>query len=134
MNRYIIFQSLILFSFFLIFTSGRRLYYDELNDDSITRVSKTDEEDSESFQAALADLLGDDNNDGDDQKENASFDSYEEKLFHQRSVFPSFRGSTTISPDMRQAIMEMFQKAIDQGWKPNLKYHAPGTRFGRHRR
>ncbi|CAF3262295.1 unnamed protein product [Rotaria socialis] len=134
MNRYIIVHSLILFSFFLIFTSGRPLYYDELNDDSITRVSTTDEEDSENFQAALAALFGDDNNDEDDQKENASFDSYEEKKFHQRSAFPTFHGSTTISPDMRQAIMEFIQKAIDQRWKADLKYHAPGTRFGRHRR
>jgi hypothetical protein len=39
-----------------------------------------------------------------------------------------------MSPHTRQAIMDILQKAIDQGWRPSLKHYIPGTRFGRHGR
>lgn len=61
-----------------------------------------------------------------------SYDSYEERQFYQRGLFTSSHPSRTISPHTRQAIIDILQKAIDQGWRPGLKHHIPATRFGRH--
>ncbi len=65
---------------------------------------------------------------------NESYDSYEEKQFHQRGLFSSSHASHTISAHTRQAIIDILQKAFDQGWRPHLKHYIPATRFGRHRR
>jgi hypothetical protein len=55
--------------------------------------------------------------------------SYEEKEFHQRSIF-----STSSPSQTRQQIIDLLRQAYNQGWKPNLKHYMPATRFGRHRR
>lgn len=63
-----------------------------------------------------------------------SADSYEERQFHQRSLHSSSHSPPlTISAQTRQALIDLFQKAYDKGWRPNLKHHIPATRFGRHR-
>ncbi len=84
----------------------------------------------------LSDLINDENDENDDDsvRDNQSFDSYEENEFHERSIFSTSRPSHTISAHTRQAIIDILQKAFDQGWRPNLKHYIPATRFGRHRR
>lgn len=69
-----------------------------------------------------------------DDFKHESVDSYEERLFHERSLHSSSRAPRTISAQTRQALIDIIQKAYDQGWRPNLKHYIPATRFGRHRR
>jgi hypothetical protein len=69
-----------------------------------------------------------------DDDSNQSYDSYEERKFHQRGLFSTSRASHTISTHTRQAIIAILQKAYEQGWRPSLKHYIPATRFGRHRR
>lgn len=90
----------------------------------------------EYLKSELAKLINDDDNGNDDDADygNGSVDSQEEKEFHGRSVLTSSKASNTLSPDTRQAILDILQKALDQGWRPNLKHYIPATRFGRHRR
>ena len=73
-------------------------------------------------------------NDGFYQTDDRTYDSYEEREFYQRALSSSSHASRTISPHTRQAIIDLLQKALDQGWRPNLKHYIPATRFGRHRR
>ncbi|CAF2312190.1 unnamed protein product [Rotaria sp. Silwood2] len=110
--------------------SGRALYYDELNEDTNTKLTSSEEED---FKSQLSNILNDNDDDIDDNND-LSFDSYEEKKFHQRQISSDSQDSNTVSPHTREAIMDILQKAFDQGWRPNLKHYIPATRFGRHRR
>ncbi|CAF0801393.1 unnamed protein product [Rotaria sp. Silwood1] len=127
MNNYFTFP-IILISFLLItLISGRAIYYDELNDDDNTKPTSSDEED---YKSKLLNIVNDDDNDINDN--DISFDSSEEKKFHQRQIVTRSEESNTVSPHTREAIMDLLQKAFDQGWRPNLKHYIPATRFGRH--
>ncbi|CAF0724985.1 unnamed protein product [Rotaria sp. Silwood1] len=127
MNNYFTFP-IILISFLLItLISGRAIYYDELNDDDNTKPTSSDEED---YKSKLLNIVNDDDNDINDN--DISFDSNEEKKFHQRQIVTRSEESNTVSPHTREAIMDLLQKAFDQGWRPNLKHYIPATRFGRH--
>jgi len=86
-------------------------------------------QETQGLESKLSNLLIDDYDD-----DSLSYDSYEERKFHQRALFSSSRPSHTIPAHTRQAIIDILQKAFDQGWRPNLKHYIPGTRFGRHRR
>jgi len=110
--------------FFLLTANvvGRAVYYDDLETFS--------SEEAQDLETRLPNMLFDSNN-GD-----FSYDSYEEKKFHQRVLSSSSKPSHTMSAQTRQVIVDILQEAIDQGWKPNpeLKHYIPATRFGRHRR
>ena len=80
----------------------------------------------------LADILYEDYN-SDDNNNNDEFDSYEERKFHERSLFSTKRPAHYISAQTRQALIDILQKAVDLGWQPRLKHYIPSTRFGRHR-
>lgn len=69
-----------------------------------------------------------------DNSKEDSADSFEERLFHERSSDSSSRPPRMISAQTRQALIDIIQKAYDQGWRPSLKHYIPATRFGRHRR
>jgi hypothetical protein len=129
---------------------GRTLDYDELNEDDINTQSFPNEDEGKMKQLSLfvsnyifacflldrkdlkAELLDVLNDYDDDDNDNPSFDSYEEKKFHQRSLFDASRPIHTLSVHSRQAIIDILQKALDRGWRPHLKHHIPATRFGRH--
>ncbi len=81
----------------------------------------------------LSDLINAENDD-DSVRDDRSFDSYEEKKFHERPIFSTSPSSQIISGHTREAIIDILQKAFDQNWKPKLKHYIPATRFGRHRR
>ena len=147
MNHRYLFQLLLILSLLITFLSGRALYYDELDEEDRTKSSSSDEEgkqneklnkqnDFRSFlkktdaDSRLSNLDHDFSNFVDDR----SYDSYEERQFYQRALMSSSHASHTISPHTRQAIIDILQKALDQGWRPNLKHYIPATRFGRHRR
>jgi hypothetical protein len=137
--------------FFLLITLvfGRALYYDELIEDDNTKLYSGEDEgkinkrnsyslitcvvlEKQDLKSKLSNALHD--NDDDSFNDNQSFDSYEEKKFHQRSIFTSSRPSNAISAHTRQVIIDILQKALNEGWRPNLKHYIPATRFGRHRR
>ncbi|CAF1092397.1 unnamed protein product [Rotaria sordida] len=131
MNRYFTFQMIFIFFPLIILISGRALYYDELNDDTNTRLTLNEDED---FQSQLPNMLNENDNDNDIDDGNLSFDSYEEKKYHDQQRFTRSGESNTISPHTREAIMDILEKAFNQRWRPNLKHYNPSTRFGRHRR
>lgn len=138
---------LLILALLITFLSGRALYYDELDEEDGTGSSSSNEEgkqneklnnenDFRSFlensdaDSRLSNLDHDFSNLVDDR----TYDSYEERQFYQRGILSSSHPSHTISPHTRQAIIDILQKAFDQGWRPSLKHHIPATRFGRHRR
>ena len=69
-----------------------------------------------------------------DNDYDSSFDSFEERKYHERSLLRSSQVLNAIPPRTRQALMDLIQKALDEGLKPNQKHYIPATRFGRHRR
>ena len=119
--------------------SSRALYYDQLNEYDNFKPSSIEDEgkrikskcfacdlnrlflDLQNLQPKVSKLTDDD----------LSYDSYEERQFHQRALFSTTHAMTTHT---RQALIDLLQKAFDQGWRPPLKHYIPATRFGRHRR
>ena len=68
------------------------------------------------------------------EDDDVSVDSVEERQYHARSISDSNKGISSTTADARLILIDFFQKAIDQGWRPNFKHYYPATRFGRHRR
>lgn len=69
------------------------------------------------------------NNDAD-----VDVDSYEERQFHERSLFTTLRPPQFVSARTREELIDLLQKAVNQGWRPSLKHYNHSNRFGRHRR
>ena len=154
MNQRNIFQLFLILVLLITFLSGRALYYDELDDQDRDEFSPSSNEDEgkskqskrnsviefwffffvEFSDKPNADMQLSKLNDGFYQTDDRTYDSYEEREFYQRALSSSSHASRTISPHTRQAIIDLLQKALDQGWRPNLKHYIPATRFGRHRR
>ncbi|CAF1148659.1 unnamed protein product [Adineta ricciae] len=135
MSYGITFQICILFSLFIALSYSRTIYYDEIIEEGSTKPVPMEEDANinKNSKFRLADILYEDYN-SDDNNDNDEFDSYEERKFHDRSLFSTQRPNHYISAQTRQALIDILQKAVDLGWKPKLKHYIPSTRFGRHRR
>ena len=146
MNHYCIYQILLVLFLLITLITGRALYYDQLDEDDKTKLSSNEDNGkilNEKFNQSilLSSILEIEDLDTKLSKwvnyqndDSQSYDSYEERKFHQRGLFSSSRASHTISTHTRQAIIDILQKAYDNGWRPSLKHYIPATRFGRHRR
>ncbi|UJR25843.1 hypothetical protein I4U23_007193 [Adineta vaga] len=133
MAYYIIIQ--IFIGVILVFTctSGRSVYYKELsNIDNAKSISSEDDSNADDSNLILTEILSDEYNNN--KAEDDKYDSYEERKFHERSLFSTSRPAHSLSAQTRQALMDILQKAVDRGWTPALKHYVPSTRFGRHRR
>jgi hypothetical protein len=148
MNHYYVLQTCLIFLLVITLISGRALYYDQLDEEDNMKLYSIGEEGTirkQNFYLLIMFTIYIERqdpepevlraiNDNDFDDHISSFDSYEEKQFHQRSIFTATGRSHAISAQTRQALIDILQKAFDQGWRPNLKHYIPATRFGRHRR
>jgi len=128
MNHHYLLQIFLTFLLIFSLTSGRALSYDELNSDEYEGKSDNFYYIFVSYTVFF--LL--ERQDSESKMSNPIDTNYgiadEEKELDQRSILSSSHASQT-----RQQIIDILRKAYHQGWKPNLKHHMPGTRFGRNR-
>ena len=146
MSHYHLFPICFALALLISVTSGRALSYDQLDEEDGDMLLSSSENDGRTGAAAFGSLdilFSADKRDLESELSNrlslkdfddASLDSYEERLYHERSIFSSTRPTNAAAGQTRQALIDFLQKAYDQGWRPNLKHYIPATRFGRHRR
>ncbi|CAF1474982.1 unnamed protein product [Adineta steineri] len=104
-------------------TFGRALYYDELTEDDSTKLSSTEED---SFQTIFNKLYG---NDNDQDHDSSEYNSFEERKFHERTILKPSQLSNTMSPETRQAMIEIIVKARAEGWQPSNNLYVSRTRL-----
>ncbi|CAF4193996.1 unnamed protein product [Adineta steineri] len=104
-------------------TFGRALYYDELTEDDSTKLSSTEED---SLQTIFNKLYG---NDNDQDHYSSEYNSFEERKFHERTILKPSQVSHTMSPETRQAMIEIIVKARAEGWQPRNNLYVSRTRL-----
>ncbi|CAF0964925.1 unnamed protein product [Adineta steineri] len=102
---------------------GRALYYDELNEEDNTKLSATEEDNSEK----IFNTLFGNGNDQDDKS--SGYDSFEEKKFHERTIVKPSQVSHTMSSETRQAMIKIIEKALAEGWQPRNSLYVSRTRL-----
>ncbi|CAF0964947.1 unnamed protein product [Adineta steineri] len=106
-------------------TLARALSYDELDNDDNTKLSSSEENNP---QTIFNTLFGN----GNDQDDNSSgYDSFEERKFHERTIVKPSQVSHTMSSETRQAMIDIIEKALAEGWRPSNNHHNSATRFER---
>jgi hypothetical protein len=147
MNFYYVLQICLSFLLLITITAGRVLRYDESDEENnsdlvlIEAESKGKRKRSSSPLSKRSSffLANDDDNAKPadaayESSDNSDIDTYEERKFHERSIFSTLRPPHFISARTREALIDFLQKAVEKKWRPNLKHYNPSTRFGRHRR
>ena len=146
MSHYQLFQTCVVLALLISLISGLPLSYDQLDEENGDMLLSSSEIDGEIDAVVVGSLdmfFSVDKLDPESDVANivnrkdfddVSLDSYEERLYHERSISSSTRPTNAAAGQTRQALIHFLQKAYDQGWRPNLKHYIPATRFGRHRR
>ncbi|CAF1429652.1 unnamed protein product [Adineta steineri] len=124
-----IFYVLLVLLLLITATLGRALRSDELIEDDDTKLSSSEEKNSQT--KFLNALYGNGNAQDDDS---SAYDSLEERKFHARSLVKPSRLSHTLSAKTRQALIDILEKALAEGWRPSNSHHNSATRFGAHGR
>ncbi|CAF4162279.1 unnamed protein product [Adineta steineri] len=103
-------------------TFGRPSYYDELVEDDDTKLSSSEANNSQT----IFNTLFDDGNDQDDVS--SGYDSFEERKFHERSSSSPSPLSHTMSPQTKQTLIDILEKALAEGWRPSNSHYNSATR------